>query len=195
MSKFSLIHALQEHGESRAQFERMLVEDLFQIQPFIGSDGVVLTERLQDFLKDAREYVSYGNFPLYNRMKEKNTAEDENNDGKIDQIDAILFMSKVIGGLWFYMQKDVKTTSKEGFDMIVKGLTTQDGVADNMKAMAEKQQKLAAFAEKTAKEFKNPSTKNTLRKYLDSIESYYLKGVSYEDVIGALKGGASQKIA
>lgn len=190
MSKFNLLQALNEQHEQTILFERMLIEDLFQITEYIGKDGTILSEKLQLFLKDAREYVSYGNFPLYNRMKQQDKAEDENGDGQIDQVDAILFMSKVIGGLWYYMQKDVKNSSKEGYDMIINGLTTQDGVADNMKAMAEKQQKLLAFAEKTAKDFKNPSTKNTLRKYLDAIEAYYMKGQSYEDVVGSLKGTA-----
>jgi hypothetical protein len=190
MNQFSLINALHEESERRTQFDRLLIEDLFEVQSYIGEDGNILNERLESFLKDAREFISHGNFPLFQRMKMKGTAEDENEDGEIDHLDAILFMSKVVGGLWYYMQKDVRNTAEESFDMIVRGLTTQSGVVDNMKAMTDRQAKLKDFAEKTAKDFKNPSMKQTLRKYLDALESYYLKKVPYDQVIASLKGGS-----
>lgn len=171
---FNLIQSLNEQKDiNDVAFlkENTLLTEHYDIGHMLHEGtNVVMNESVKEFVKDAREFLKFGNFPSWQRKQE---PDDEQPDNEINHLDKILYLAKVVAGLFYYMKSDLKNKDDAAFDQLVSGLTTTDMVDDNVKAQAEKMPKLKQWVGEVEKNFKNPSTKKQIEKYLGQIEEYF----------------------
>lgn len=170
MSNFNMIKEANDSTESLAE-SIVLIQEVQELVNFTGADGEIIEESVAQFIKDAREFITHGLLPHYIRKSDEQ-KDDENRDGAVtDPEDKLWYFAKMVGGLMYYMKKDIKANNNSAFQMVSKGMISDAHVDQNIKAMAEKN--LQSFIKTVAEKFKDPSVKSQLSKYLDDLESYF----------------------
>lgn len=169
---FDLLKGIQSDTEFLSEAVA-LFEQSPELLEMVDENGDLIQESVEDFVKDAREFLRNGLLSHYNK-KPDSQKDDENDDGEVkDPPDKLYYFAKMIGGLIYYMKKDIRSKNKAAFNQIKKGLIKDSFVDGNVKSMAEKN--LKSFVEKAADHFKNNSVKQKLEQYLDQIEGYFVK--------------------
>lgn len=170
MSQFNMIKESNDKVKIMTE-SVVLASEVQELKTLFTADGEIVQESVTQFVKDAREFVKHGLLPHYQKKSDAD-KEDENSDGALtDPEDKLWYFAKMVGGLLYYMKKDLKTTNADAFKMVVKGLIADKHIDQNVKAMAEKN--LQSFIQKVAEKFQDPSVKSQLTKYLDDIETYF----------------------